>query len=321
MSATTPSRLGLVNNTGTDYDALFLKQFAGEVLTTFETNNVFKPLHTVRTISQGKSAQFPVTGIASASYHVAGENILDSGNSYLSQIKHAEKVINIDSMLTANTMIYELDEAMNHYDVRSIYTGELGRALALKFDKTIAQVLALAARGSTTISGGNGGTVLAKGASGLDTGSEIADAIYDAAESLDGKDVPENDRYCVMKPAEYYLLVQHLAAVGNANAVGSYVEGDVVKVAGMRVIKSNNVPSTDVGSAEAGVSSDNTYHGDFSDTKIICWQKSAIGTVKLLDLKLESERKIEFQGSLFVARYAMGHGILRPEAAVEITVA
>ena len=129
MSSTTPSRLGQINASGSN-TALFLKQFAGEVLTTFETENVFKPLHVVRTISQGKSAQFPVTGVASAAYHVAGENILDSGNSYLSQIKANEKVINIDSMLTANTMIYELDEAMNHYDVRSIYTTELGRALA-----------------------------------------------------------------------------------------------------------------------------------------------------------------------------------------------
>ena len=320
MSATTPSRLGQVNASG-DANALFLKQFAGEVLTTFETNNVFKPLHTVRTISQGKSAQFPVTGVASAAYHVAGENIMDSVNSYLSQIKANEKGVHIDSMLTANTMIYELDEAMNHYDVRSIYTTELGRALAKKFDQTVAQQVALCARGSATITGGNGGTVLDKGASGLDTGSEIADAIYDAAQSLDEKNVPSSDRVAVMKPAEYYLLVQHLAAVGNANAVGSYVEGEVVKVAGMRVIASNNVPSTNIGSAETGVNSGNTYHGDFSNTKILCFHKSAVGTVKLLDLKLESERKIEFQGSLFVARYAMGHGILRPEAAVEITIA
>ena len=298
MSATTPSRVGLVNNTGTDYTELFLKKFAGEVLTTFETENVFKPLHTVRTISNGKSAQFPVTGVAGASYHVAGENILDSGNSYLSQIKHAEKIISIDSMLTANTMIYEL-----------------GRALAKKHDKTIAQVIALAARTATTISGGNGGSQLDKGASGLDTGTEIADAIYDAAQTLDEKDVPSNDRYAVMAPAEYYLLVQHLAAVGNANAVGSYVEGEVVKVAGMRVIPSNNVPNSSI---SAATGENNTYNGDFTNTKILCFQKGAVGTVKLLDLKLESERKIEFQGSLFVARYAMGHGVLRPECAVEI---
>ena len=314
MSSTTPSRLGQINASGSN-TALFLKQFAGEVLTTFETENVFKPLHVVRTISQGKSAQFPVTGVASAAYHVAGENILDSGNSYLSQIKANEKVINIDSMLTANTMIYELDEAMNHYDVRSIYTTELGRALAKKHDQTVAQVVALAARASATITGGNGGSQLDKGASGLDTGSEIADAIYDAAELLDEKDVPSNDRFAVMAPTEYYLLVQHLAAVGNANAVGSYVEGEVVKVAGMRVIASNNLPSSNI-SAETGAN--NTYDGDFTNTKILAFQKGAVGTVKLLDLKLESERKIEFQGSLFVARYAMGHGILRPECAVEI---
>ena len=77
---TTPSRAGQINSAG-DVSALFLKKFAGEILTTFEENNVFKPLHTVRTIESGKSAQFPVTGIATASYHTPGENIADAGNS------------------------------------------------------------------------------------------------------------------------------------------------------------------------------------------------------------------------------------------------
>jgi hypothetical protein len=45
---------------------------------------------------------------------------------------------------------------------------------------------------------------------------------------------------------------------------------------------------------------------------------SAIGTVKLLDLATESEYQIERQGTLFVAKYAMGHGVLRPEASVVI---
>ena len=77
---TSPSRVGQVNSAG-DVDALFLKKFSGEILQTFEESNVFKPLHTVRTIESGKSAQFPVTGIASASYHTPGENIADAGNS------------------------------------------------------------------------------------------------------------------------------------------------------------------------------------------------------------------------------------------------
>ena len=35
MANTLPSRLGLVNNTGTDVNELFLKVFSGEILTTF----------------------------------------------------------------------------------------------------------------------------------------------------------------------------------------------------------------------------------------------------------------------------------------------
>ena len=45
---------------------------------------------------------------------------------------------------------------------------------------------------------------------------------------------------------------------------------------------------------------------------------AAVGTVKLLDLATESEYQIERQGTLFVAKYAMGHGILRPECAIEL---
>ena len=38
----------------------------------------------------------------------------------------------------------------------------------------------------------------------------------------------------------------------------------------------------------------------------------AVATVKLLDLGMESEYQIQRQGTLFVAKYSMGHGALRP---------
>ena len=63
MANFTSSRLGLVNNSGTGYDALFLKVFAGEVLSSFRKATIFEDLHTVRTISSGKSAQFPIIGL------------------------------------------------------------------------------------------------------------------------------------------------------------------------------------------------------------------------------------------------------------------
>lgn len=55
MTAATVSRLGMVNAANAA-DALFLKVFSGEVLSSFERNAVTLDKHTVRTISSGKSA-------------------------------------------------------------------------------------------------------------------------------------------------------------------------------------------------------------------------------------------------------------------------
>jgi hypothetical protein len=134
MSDVDPSRVGLRSAgkglvAGTDNDELFLKKFSGEILQTFEESNIFKPLHTIRTIENGKSAQFPVTGIATANYHTPGENIADNGNSYISDIAKTERVITIDQMLVASTFLANIDDVKNHYDIRSVYANELLQVL------------------------------------------------------------------------------------------------------------------------------------------------------------------------------------------------
>ena len=52
-----------------------------------------------------------------------------------------------------------LDELMNHYDVRATYADELGKALAKTYDQNVAKVIANASRASSTLTGGNGGLV------------------------------------------------------------------------------------------------------------------------------------------------------------------
>ena len=322
MSNATASRLGLVNNSGTAYEALFLKVFSGEVLTAFSENNVFSDaLHTVRTISSGKSAQFPVTGTASAAYHTPG-NLLTGG-----AILHNEKVINIDDLLISQTFVANIDELMNHYDVRAIYASELGKALAKTYDQNVAKCIANASRASTTLTGGSGGTVLtlASGntASANVTGDELAAAIYDIAQAFDERDIPKTDRYIVLPPAEYYKLPESatrtISTDYNPGGNGSFASGTVLQVAGMPVIMSNNVPQSNVGSNPSGAN--NTYSGDDSKTIGLVFHKSAVGTVKLLDMTTEisgSDYAIQYQGTLMVAKYALGHGILRPEAAATI---
>ena len=55
-----------------------------------------------------------------------------------------------------------------------------------------------------------------------------------------------------------------------------------------------------------------------ANTTALIAHTSAVGTVKLMDLAVESEYDIRRQGTLMVAKYAKGHGVLRPEAAVQI---
>lgn len=55
MADFTASRLGQIDGSG-DAKALFLKQFAGEVLTAFEETNTVLDKHIIRTIQSGKSA-------------------------------------------------------------------------------------------------------------------------------------------------------------------------------------------------------------------------------------------------------------------------
>jgi len=331
---TTPSRLGQVNVAG-DVDALFLKVFSGEILTTFEEATVMKSLHTIRTIANGKSAQFPVTGIATAAYHTPGENIADAANNYLSRIKHAEKVINIDDVLLASTFIANIDELKNHYDVRSIYAKELGKALAKRFDLATMKTLVAAARSAATITGGKAGITIDGGEPADFNGTVIQAKLFEAAQKLDENDVPnDGQRFAILKPADYYTLLSSGEDVINRDfgGRGDVATGRIPMVAGINIYKSNHLSDIDTdgpgnellapgdddanndvfGAGGAG------YNADLTKTQIIGGHPSAIGTVKLLDLATESDYKLELQGTLFVAKYAMGHGVLRPEAAFEI---
>lgn len=311
MTDYTASRPGQANGSGAT-DALFLKVFPGEILTAFNANNVMMPLHMVRSIKNGKAAQFPAIGTATAAYHTPGAEI--TGQSILGN----EKTISIDSLLTAGVFVANIDEAMSHFDFRGEYAKQLGEALALKADKQLLQVAVLNARASATLTGGNGGSALTNTAAGTDA-DVLAGMIFNAAQVFDEKNIPAPDRNVIVKPAQYYLLVQSTKTINRDwGGAGVYSDGTIYRVAGVGIVKSNNVPSTNIASAESGVNANNTYHGDFSKTVAVAMQRSAIGTVKLLDLGVEREYQVSRQGTLIVAKYAMGHGGLRPDCGVEI---
>lgn len=317
MSNAIVSRLGQVNGAGA-VDELFLKVFAGEVLTSFEKTNVMMDKHQVRTITSGKSAQFPVMGRGNAYYHTPGEFIPGG------KIKHAERVITIDELLIAPAFIANIDEAKNHYDVRSVYSKELGAKLANTMDKHILQTGVQAARSPKTIDDPDqygGSTITLDSASDAVNGDALAEAMFAAAQIFAEKDVPDDQRYFFVRPEQFYALARSTKVLNRDwGGEGSYAAGNVIRVAGMTIVMTNNLPGSVVepGTLEAGTN--NKYAGDYSKVVALAMHPSAVGTVKLMDLSMEGEYQINRQGYLMVAKYAVGHGVLRPEAAIEVVI-
>lgn len=316
MSNATASRLGQANQAG-DANALFLKVFSGEVLSAFERENQMLGMTMTRSITSGKSAQFPVTGTISSGYHTIGNEILGSA------VSKNEKVINIDDMLLASAFLGEIDELKNHYDVRSIYSREMGQALAKTVDKNLLNLVVLASRASANITGGNGGAVITN-ATAKSSASSLVGSIFSAIQTLDEKDIPSQGRYIVVAPEQYYQLCNLDSLISrdfSANA-GDRAKGTVVSIGGVPVIKSNTAVASFTDQSAASTSgTNNTYIGNFSTVAAVVFHSSAVGTVKLKDLVLESTYDPRRLGTLLTSRMALGHGILRPESSVSIKTA
>jgi len=128
-----------------------------------------------------------------------------------------------------------------------------------------------------------------------------------------------------MRLEEYYKLANATNAVNvdfSGGANGGVASGKVTRIAGIELVPvphfvaSNVTSGADAGSATNGGSTPQAVN--LSNFVALVSHPSAVGTVKLMDLAVEKEYDIRRQGTLMVAKYSMGHGVLRPEAAVGI---
>lgn len=314
--------------------ALFLKVFGGEVLTAFVRRSVTMDKHMVRTIQNGKSASFPVMGRTKGYYLAPGENLDDKRK----DIKHSEKVIQIDGLLTSDVLIYDIEDAMNHHDVRAEYSAQLGEALAIAADGAVlaemAKLCNLPAASNENIAGLGQAVVLNIGAAAalVDVearGKAILKGLTLARARLTKNYVPAGDRRFYCAPEDYSAILS--ALMPNAANYAALIDpetGNIRNVMGFEVIE---VPHLTVGGAgdnnpADGVAPTNQKHifpATATGADLVAQNnvvglfshRSAVGTVKLKDMALERARRPEFQADQIIGKYAMGHGGLRPEAA------
>ena len=327
---------------GLDADrALMLKLGAAEVLDAFMTACVFKGKTRERNIRGGKSVAFPITGKMAARYHQPGKPILGEGNDP-SDLN--ERVISLDALMIADAAIYQMDELMSYFDVRQIYTTELGRALAYEYDKRVARMI-YAAAGYTTEPLNKDGSPKPKGPAdntgrvgkkitlpaGYGTattkqakGDILVDAIFDARIALEKKDVGIDGMYAVCTPEAYYAITASSRAIntdfnGSGGGNGTIAQGVTARVAGIPLYSSNHVQQPAYTLQAGDYNAD--YVQDLSKCEMLIFNKEAMGVLTLLSPSMQvtgPEFRVKYQSDLLVASQALGMGVLRAESAVAV---
>jgi len=338
--------------------ALFLKLFAGEVLDAFDEYNVMAPIIEHRAIPRGsKSAQFLVTGRASATGLVPTSGVISNllaSTTFMNQIKSNEKEVFLDGPILSMTMIAEFDEVRAQYDVRQGHSVELGRGIAEEYDIRALLMLANGARSASLITASgpdnNRGGARVLDADFNSNGASIVSTLFRLKRVLDSKFVPQLDRHVIITPEAASNLAQQTDVLNRdwvAGSNGDFADGTVYKVAGFQLHVSARLKSADLAAGLGDLSGANnragclnTYQGNgapatdtgvsglapaapvaghYENTVALAFHKSAVGSVDLMGMQLESDYKIEHQSTVMVAKKMCGLSWLRPESCIEIT--
>ena len=248
-------RSGQSNASG-DVRNLYLKLYAGEVMTAFQTKNIMMNYCRVRSIKKGKSAQFIMTGkYRNAEYHTPGNEIMPDVVA-----KNAERVVSVDDLLIAAQFIPNIDEAMQHFDIRSVYTQESGYALAKAADQNILRMAVKAAlttnkqRASKLVQDYDAfddedytaNVTYAANFANSKKAAYFMEGLIEAKRILESAGAPLDDLVCVMATDQYYSLFKTTTNSEDNRDVGgggSVKDVDLPTIAGIPVVRTPHMGS------------------------------------------------------------------------------
>ena len=315
-----PMAVGTAATTDADKLALALKVFSGETLTAFNRYSVTNGKFNTRTITSGKSAQFPAFGRTTAHYLKAGQNLDDKREN----IQNGERTIVIDGLLTADCLVFDMDEFIAHYDFRSPYAAQLGEALAISMDASIlAEVAKEALNTKENVAGlGTGGIITETLATGdkmginKATGVAVRNILLQARAKMADNYVPTGDRYVFVNPTVHAALASDLDYLNSQyGAAASLNDSNIISMDGFQIIECPHL-------TKGGDDPTNTIQGDghvfpptyAAKSPLLICHKSSVGVVKLRDLAFEQARRANYQADELIAKLAVGIGGLRPES-------
>lgn len=340
MSYSNPIRFGtnsgLTNYTSSD---LWLPVYGGEVLAAFDTALNFAGKVKMRSIESGTTAKFPVTWKIGSEYHEVGSELLGLDSPL------REATISLDDRpLVSHFELDDIDVAFAHFEYRAEMAAQTGKELAKQLDKRIACLIAKAATDTTATGAGGTPFPALNGTSGVtdntaldgnDDAAAVAmlNELEAAALEFDNKDVPTDQRYCMVRPGLWYAL-RNLGvptAAGTTNLIGTTGAGALPQNAyfgqpngsmgydqalthlGWQIYRSVNMPTTNVTGVPA------KYAYNFSTVWALLWHPDCCGVVQKIGISTEMERDVRRQSDFMVAKMLTGGGTLRPYCAKVLT--
>lgn len=314
------SRFGQKAGAGDDRK-LFLTEFGGLVINTYDETMDYMNLRWVKNITQGKSDTFPIIGRKrDASEHEAGELILGG------KIESNEIEVTLDKMVYDAVFIPEIDELISHFSVREPYAKQLGQSLGSLQARRVAIMHILASRKfyvgntPTDVPQGQPAPGYAYHTNMKTSAAELEGALWAAKEYLLVNEISGEAPVCKLPHQQVLMLARNFGfdtgvAANPQAGSGSRVSGELGKVVGFSVEGTNHLPKTNITTGLA------KYQGDFTKSVGHVSTKMAVASLERKAMRIVMKDQEERLGTIIIASQFNGHDVLRAEASFELATA
>lgn len=314
MSAYTDaaSRPGKRLSTGTDDRELFMTEFATEVQQAYLPLADYSNLTYTKTIQAGKAETFPIIGRllanAAAAEHTPGEIILGGG------VEHNDVTVTLDKVIVSSVFIPEIDELMEHVELRGPYARLIASEIAQVYNQRIARTHILASR--VTSAPYTGGPVPSYfyHANAKTDPAQLELAAYGAVEYIKTRDISGAPLQFRLPWAQYLLAARYAGFEGGPVSTGTADRGaaTIAMLAGIPLVPTNSIPSTNI------TTGNTKFQGDFSKTVGHIGNEMAVATLNRRGLRMVMKEQEDRLGTLLIGSQFCGHGKLRPECSFEV---
>lgn len=297
---------------GTDDRELFLTEFGQMVLEAEKQVADYEELSFQKTITEGKADTFPIIGRKrTASEHTPGEIILGGS------IEHNDITVSLDKVLVDSIFLAEIDELMNHFELRGPYARQLAESIGMAYNARIAQLHILASRVTTPPYTGGPVPSYYFHANAKTDASKLEEAAFAAAVYHKQNDISGAPLQFRLPWAQYFLAARYSGVEGGPVTTGSgdRAAGTIGTMAGIPLKGTNSIPTTNITSGAT------KYQGNFTTTVGHIGNEMAVATLNRRGLKVVIKEQEDRIGTLLIASRFRGSGILRPECSFEVATA